>query len=370
MSDLMEQRLLWPIIASVVALGSGCFQPALECTRCSLETRRCPGNLTCNDDGWCVDLAGGGICEEAVETDAARDTVADGGARDGTASPDVMTLASPDAPSPPACTERCCVGAMCLDFPPRLQRGLLLWADRTSLPSPGQLVSRWRDRSSHRNDILAVNPKTPPRVQRDEVGPIVEIDDPGMVLATEAGPGLTLGIEDFTLFVLARCDAPTFQGALFDKINTERMDRAGVELHCNSPAVDVFPGTTMLPPTRMHLAIVDDARFPIGKAIASQDMFAPGVLHLVAARRVDGTTVQLRVDGVVQGQMTIPASVNINEQSRAFVGSHYSTLPTPMTFFNGGLGAVIVVRGPLGEDEFGALEAFLLRTLASGATPL
>jgi hypothetical protein len=275
-------------------------------------------------------------------------------------------LRPPDQGSSPpggTCVSRCCIGQECLEFGARLQAGLVLWVDRTSIVKAGLLLNRWRDRSPHGNDIVPVNPESPPRVQLDEVGPIVEVDEIGMVLATSAN-GMPFDRDDFTVLVLGRCDARTMEGPLFYKQSYP--PRHGVRLYCQAM------GPPPLPPARNRFLaeLTDPERQADLPRIPSRDIYAPGIFHLAGVRRVDTTRVELRVDGAVQSEITIPEAVFLSSNPQIYIGASPRTISPQITEFDGAFAAVVVVRGPLTDAEVAELEAFLLRTSGKGAPPL
>ena len=165
----MTLRLAIALVLASPLLAS-CFRPDLTCLPCQ---KTLSGSLTCMEN-HCVEFEGQVNFCKALTGDASPgpDTAPDG--------PD----AGPGPITGGVCADRCCVGGSCLEFSTPLQRGLLLWADRTSLPPVGHIVERWRDRSPKGNDIVNVNFGKGPRVQLDDVGPIAEIDEGTMVMAT------------------------------------------------------------------------------------------------------------------------------------------------------------------------------------------
>ena len=55
--------------------------------------------------------------------------------------------------------------------------------------------------------------------------------------------------------------------------------------------------------------------------------------------------------------MEIPASVSLDEENPSFIGAPATVFSAATTTFNGGIAAVIVVRGPLDDSELGELES-------------
>jgi hypothetical protein len=273
------------------------------------------------------------------------------------------TAPSSDGISTPGatCVSRCCIGRDCLEFGTRLQAGLVLWVDRTSIVQAGFLLNRWRDRSPDGNDIVAVNPDSPPRIQLDEVGPMVEIDEPGVALATSAN-GTPFDRDDFTVLVLGRCDTRTDHGVLFRK--RSNFSGSGVSLYCHATL-----GSTSAPTGRDRMAAeLRDDEWPTAPHVGyipSRDIYRPGILHLAGVRRVDRTRVELRVDGAVQREIPIPEALFLNANPQVNVGARGG-----QTEFDGGFAAGVVVRGSLTDAEVAELEAFLLRTSGKGAPPL
>ena len=217
----------------------------------------------------------------------------------------------------------------------------------------------WRDRSRHGNDIVNFNYGKFPRVQLDDVGPIVEINDPDVVLGTRPGPELRFGFEDFTILMLARCDSGTGLGTLFDRVSPTR-PRTGIRLFCNHHGIQAPANGAA---DRMVLALVHDDQLDQYSAgsITSVNAFTPGVLRLVVVRRV-ATEIQLRVNGVLEGRTVIPGSLSLMAETPTFIGALATAFANARTELDGGIAAVVIVRGPLDDEELSALETFLVET--------
>jgi hypothetical protein len=345
----MTLRLAIALILASPLLAS-CFRPDLTCLPCRDS---CPGTLRCLGAGYCVEFEEqAGFCQQLSRPDG------------GTA-PD----RPPEDTSPPGdpllCKERCCVGNECLDFPDRLRDGLLMWTDRVSLPKSDAALQIWPDRSGRNNHIHSRNINTPPDVQDDEVGRIVEIHDRGMVMSTNPGPELRFGVEDFTILIVARCDRETAVGTLIDRISGTYGNRTGLMLYCNQKATGLVdpPG---IEPNRMYFRLVHEELLPGNNQgeIGSASTFEPGVLRLVVARRVSGE-IQLRVNGRLEGRTSIPRSLALNEESGTFVGAIATADVKPSTLFVGRIAAVVIVRGPLLDPELEQLESFLMRKMGA-----
>jgi hypothetical protein len=235
---------------------------------------------------------------------------------------------------------------------------------------PGSPLERWLDRSPKAHHLVSLNPDAPPRVQADLVGPLAEIDQPRMVLATPEGSSLRLGIEDFTIVALARCDTGADKAIVFQKRSSDR-PRSGIAMFCNHSGEPLLVGAPIAY-NRAFLTISDDRQLTgdTDGMIVSQRTDLPNKLHLFVARRVEGTRLQLRVDGALEGEIRIPASVDLSDDFPLFAASRASTAPPYTSNFRGGLGAMIVVRGPLTDQELEALETFLIRTGSEGAPRL
>jgi len=343
----MTLRLAIAIFLAIPLLAS-CFRPDLTCLPCR---QACPGSLKCMGDGYC-----------AESEDQARGCAA---ARDAAPSPPKdATETPPDQGDAFLCTERCCVGGRCLEFTTRLRDGLLLWADRTSLPNPGSPVETWTDRSGRGNHIRSVNFNLNPRVQQDAFGSIIEISDATHVLATKRGPELRFGVEDFTILVVARCDSSTRLGSLVDRIGGPGGMRTGISLFCNHTAGGLAP-VQSTDANRAYFKIWHESLLKgFGEGVvASVDPYEAGQLHLYGARRA-AAEMQLRVDGKLQGRTNILRSVDLDEESPTFIGAPgvLGTGAMPSTSFVGGMAAVIVVRGPLEDEELRLLESFVMET--------
>jgi hypothetical protein len=227
----------------------------------------------------------------------------------------------------------------------------------------------WLDRSAQGHHLMSLNSDAPPRVQLDPLGPIAELTETRMTLATASGPSLRLGIEDFTISVVARCDVEAQQSVVFQKRAAER-PRTGIAMFCNHNGMPVLAGVPQAP-NRALLSVTDDVRIPdiASGMIVSQTTDLPGKLHLLTARRLQGSRLQLRIDGQLEGEIAVPASLDLSDEFPLFVASIASSVPPYLTNFRGGVAAVVVIRGPLSDDEVQALEVFLMTTNGDGPRP-
>ena len=366
---LMKHHVLLLLACVITLATSTCFRPKMHCAPC-VTNAQCAENLQCigdlcvaNDTNECRDDAGS-------SSDAVAEDVSESPAPDSDSSTTDATDSSTEVAGN-QCIDRCCIGASsCLDLVPRVRQGLLLWADRTSMGRPGFPLETWLDRSVGAHHLMSLNPDSPPRVGIDPSGPIADIDDTRMVLATEAGPSLRLGIDDFTILARVRCDVEAQLAPVFQKRSIER-PRTGILMFCNHDGAGVLVGPPTAP-NRAFLQIIDDKYLPIAASgmIASQRTDLPGKLHLLAARRVEGHRLQLRVDGALEGEIEIPPSVDLKDELPLFVGAFASNPPTFRTTFRGAIAAIVMIRGPLTDSELEALEGFLIRTGGEGAPPL
>lgn len=361
-------KYLSTMVACLLAAAApACFRPQLACGPCGPTPGRvCPSGLMCRADNLCV-AGENDVCPSpSTASGGAMGPGGDGAAGSAAGGAGVAGGPGGTAGGPSStCTDHCCIGAQCLQFPASLQQGLLFWADGTSLSEPGYALTAWRDRSHYANDILPVNPETPPRVQLYEGGAVAQIDQPGMVIASKNGLPTAFGVQDFTILVLARCE-PAPESCV---IRQARSDGArplmSVALYCNSSGDSVLPPPTT--PTHAELRVMDDNVYPNGgwATVVSRRTDLTGNMHLFGARRIDGTRLQLRVDGVVEGETTIPEQLDLANQTPIYVGSCAALLRPYTTTFLGEVGAAVVVGGAMSDAEVASLETFLLSTRAT-----
>lgn len=361
------------LVCLLAGAAPSCFRPQLSCGRCGSGSAACPSGLKCRlSDNLCVADLDRDICPPSSTGGASGTGPGNGGAA-GAAAADagVDTGGGPGGAAGAqafSCTDRCCIGAQCLPFSTSLQQGLLFWADRTSLGEPGYALTSWRDRSQYSNDIVPVNRDTPPRVQLYEGGAVAQIDQPGMVIATKNGLAMALGTQDFTILVLARCDPSAPRSCVLRQARLDGLRPSmSVALYCNSSGELVLPPPTT--PTHAELKVVDDKVYQDGASatVVSARTDLSGDIHLFGARRVDGTRLQLRVDGVVEGEITIPELLDLTNETPIYVGScaQPPQLPPSTTSFVGEVGAAVVVGGNMTDADVAALETFLLTTRAA-----
>ncbi len=315
----------------LLLLGSAntaCFRPTLECARCG-PSERCPSGLTCNA-GFCT--TSGGLC---------------------TSAPD-----GSDGPVDHAGETSICVGAKCISQPP----GLVVWADRTSLPAESEPITTWFDRSGNNHPVTAFNPGFAPLV----VGGFADIESPESVLAVQDGTALNFGRSDFTIMVLARCNRDASVACVFDDATMSGLD---LRLYCNVADVSYIPDAGAPdgiagPLDRAKLQLTDPSLLVAQSTIVSMREDTPDTLHLYVARRI-GNLLQLRMDGQVQGRTMVGSSFDQN--APLFVGSCATVARS--TGFRGTLGAVIVIKASLDDDQVSSIENFVLTTMVPNAPP-
>jgi hypothetical protein len=370
---LMKHHVLLLLACVITLATSTCFRPSLECAPCGKVEGFCGANLICHPtEKLCVKdvtmscmadadaSASDAVTESPPDSSLPNDTTGEASVPGDTSSPDAEGR---------RCVDRCCIGTTCLEFPSRLKNGLLLWADRTSMGQPGSVLDKWFDRSLHNHDLMSLPLAEPPRVQSDGVGPIADIGTGQSGMATTDGPSLRLGTDDFSMVALVSCRVGAQQASVFSKQYNSR-PHTGVVMFCNHDGAPLLLGG--LPArNRAFARIIDEERQmmePLAGMVVSQRTDIPGNLHVLTARRVEGRRFQLRVDGMVEGEIAIPPSLDLKDETPIFVGT---IAPPPYaTNFVGGLAAMVVVRGPLGDDELKALEDFLIRSGGEGAPPL
>jgi len=311
--------------------NTDCFRPTLNCTRCAQVGEPCPSGLACNAAGFCAtqgESCGAGTNESDGPGADAAPTDGDGG--------------------PPSMI---CVGTSCLDRPP----GLVLWADRTSLPGEGQPITTWLDRSGNNHPVTAVNPGSEPLAS----GGFANIESSRGGLIVRDSTALNFDTSDFTIMVLARCNSDGSAVCVFD--NTAG-GRVGLRMTCNMEGDPFIPGD--MAPDRAQLQLIDDSSPTVVSVIVSKRDDTPDTLHLYVARRIDHR-LQLRIDGQFEDDEAI--SSNFHQNAPLFVGSCASQSGT--TYFRGAIGAVIVIAASLDVDQVSAIERFILTTMGPDAPP-
>jgi hypothetical protein len=354
------------LLACVITLASStCFRPKMACAPCVADSQ-CGENLRCTD-GLCV-VKDTRECLDAGASDTVAESASESPAPDSDTSVSDTSDSSPEV-AVNQCIDRCCIGASCLEFRPRLRNGLLLWADRTSLGQPGSDLKTWYDRSEHGHDIMSLLPAAPPHVGVDLVGPFAEFSEMRTSMATAAGPSLRLGTEDFSILALTRCNVTALKAPVFSKQKFEPRPRTGLSMSCNHDGAPLLSGVPQAP-NRAFLRIIDDNRLPepTSGMLVSQRTDIPGRFHVLTARRVEGRRIQLRVDGGVEQEITVDISLDLIDETPIFVGTVAE--PPYLTSFTGGIAALVVVRGPLTDQELQELEDFLISTGGEGAPKL
>jgi hypothetical protein len=371
----MKSRLAVFVWLFTAISADSCFRPNYVCSYCP-SSGICPDGLDCVA-GYCVPIYSKQTCVDA-SVEAAIEVAETSQIETAEVFPDAPTEDVPVGPgdsgddrneedisdgpaSTLVCSERCCIGTPCLDFPARLQNGLMLWADRTTLGPVGGTTSTWLDRSPGGRHLTAMPPEFLPRVSRDLTGPVLDVRDSHTQLSTSDEPAFQFGTNDFTILVLARCDSDAEQALLVAKASINRPVRTGIRLFCNHSGLSPESSDSVYG----ALSVVDEPHLADDRLIVSPDN-TRGDLHLFGVRRFKGSQMELRIDGHSHAVLPISASFDFNDGGPIYITS----APLSETYFRGHLAALVVVKGPLEESEVTSLENFLLLTQGKGAPPL
>jgi hypothetical protein len=319
-----------------------CFQPAFSpChVRCDLG-HACPPGYAC----------GGGVCVHPDEQCPIVDPgVAGAAPPDGAATPPdggLMALDAPDAPAQDA-GEPFCFRERCLERGAELVPRFSLWVDPTTLPGDGEEVQQWRDRSAEGNHLTP--PSLAPRVRAfPPLGGagVVAFSALQMALVAPSRPSLDLGSGDvLALAVATQLELGAIRRACLINKSDNARPKVGVELDASLVGLE--------PSMRPQIQLSGG-----GESVyvpAMDDGFRDGKLHLFVMRRA-GDRLELRIDGAVQGVKEVPAAAVASNEESLFVGG----CDAQANSFNGLVAAAAILRGPLAEEEFVAVERFFLR---------
>lgn len=233
--------------------------------------------------------------------------------------------------------------------------GLVLWLESTHGVTrfDGGTVAGWADRSGRGNDAFQSVTYNRPTWTEQAIGgrPGVHFDMDamwGQFLTIDDAPTLQWGTDDFTLAVVARYDnetGSTGSASRFGMFFFKQTATAGLAFQANSPGQVVTSG----------VAIELDPD-PTERLVSTGTGYNDLQGHLFVARRV-GTSLQLRHNGVADGAKTVPV-VDVSAVGQAVhLGATLERIDS--TRLNGDLAELVAIKGPLGDVELLALEAYL-----------
>lgn len=250
-----------------------------------------------------------------------------------------------------------CSGASCFDgsggdastdgppaFTPKALPGLVLWLEGSlGLNTAGTKVNKWSDQSGKGNDATAASGSTGPVTGLLQSKPSLQFNlDSTLELADSATLQWDTG--DFLLEMVASYsntipDASYVYGEFYFK-----QTNSGV-----FPGV-VFVGNSGIDKTAKVGIGLDNATYVYSSASNLND----GTARLIATRR-KGTTLEVRINGVVAGTVTNAgvardvSAVGSGVRIGGIIG---------LTALKGSIAEVIAVKGPTSDGDLAALEAY------------
>jgi hypothetical protein len=233
---------------------------------------------------------------------------------------------------------------------PSALKGLVLWLDAAHgiAPAAGTGVQRWRDLSSNGNDATQSRTEAQPMFLDGAVHgfPAVQFDGNSSYLAVADSSSFDFATEPFTIEVVAawsNATTPTTNSWGYALLLAKQASDGGFGLFANTDLSDQHD-----PRSRCG--------FLLGYYATSWvENLNDGKFRLYGGERVNGTTLDLRVDGSSAGQMWTPA-----ETSATAVGSELliGGQPHALQFLSGAIAEVVVVRGRLLPVQLEQLEQY------------
>jgi hypothetical protein len=306
-----------PGLAALLAL-TGCFQVNLgDCRITCNNDNDCPSDSTCHGS----QPGGPGLCASSAVSTCNTSGI-DAGGSDGDAGGSL----------PP---RMLCHGSVpCFPLPDAVRANivLLLWPD--NLPAVGSPVQIWHDESGYGNDAQALYMTAPPHATANGVQ--LDKTQIGSGLKVEDSSSLDLGSGDFAVIVVAGLSSGQTT-TLFSKSDGARTDSRQVELQWHQD-ID-----TMGWPT----ASVDDALL-----VSEMEWSVPSFGVHCVRRRADH--VELRLNKSVLKSADLSPGTSTTNSENVWLGTASLSAYTVDS-----IGAVIILRGPVADDDLESLESFL-----------
>ena len=350
----LSVRGVWLVLVATLALG--CYRPAHnDCeTQCG-PNNSCPAGFTCSA-GMCtsgrscaVDAAvasnDGGDASDAHDAHDAGDTPQEPDAG-------IDGLDAPDASGPDG-------NDVAPPWTPAVIPGLVLWleADRGVEAAPGEGVTEWRDQSPLHNDARQGAEMHAPRLATNPLNgmPALEFTSKKWLMIND-DLSLRWGVLDFLVLVVFR--SPGCEKT--DCILQQLYRKQEVESPWVGPGLGLQPGGQI----EVHLS----HRAPNHWLVSNAGGYDSDRTHLAGAQRLSSWP-SLRIDGANFPSALPTEVVNVDAVGQhAYIGAHGINPGHPLDFpFNGHIGAIIAVQGPILAADLAQLESYLMTKY--GITP-
>lgn len=241
--------------------------------------------------------------------------------------------------------------------------GLTLWLEASEelcRRDANDQVESCSDQSSHANDAVQLDSQRRPTfVAKGSNGrPTLRFDDDPSALIVADNASLRFGTGDFAYLAVASWHNEEFEidgyagyGLVVAK-QYKVSPYDGVVLYANFPS-DGGPGS--LPSMRRFAAQIEVVE---NVAISATNHVNDDTFRLYSARRVGGE-LQIYINGSLEGRTVIDGDGNVDAVGEDLVIGGYPGSP-----LRGEISEVVVIGGPLSDDDFAALQRGLLEKYA------
>lgn len=270
---------------------------------------------------------------------------------------DSSVTPAPDASQPDSgCTGAACADGSVLDgatdvsadappgFTPKSLPGLALWLEGSlGLDTAGSKVTKWHDQSGNGNDATAASNSAGPLTGLLVSKPALQFNQDSRLELKDAA-SLQWGTGDFLLeIVIAYSNPIPDAGYVYGEFYFKQLNASPF------PGV-VFLGNNSLDKTARIGVGLDDSTSVFSSASNLND----GTPRLVGTRR-KGTTLEIRLNGVVAGTVTnagVARDVSAIGRDVAIGGQ------IGLTALKGAVAEVIAIKGATSDTELATLEAY------------
>jgi hypothetical protein len=237
-------------------------------------------------------------------------------------------------------------------FSPSMLTGLVLWLDASKgiTVAAGAKLDQWTDQSGQGNSARQTTAASMPTYNTNVVHalPAVTFDGTVTFLSVADATSMEWGVADYAMVVVGRsANANTDTNCMFYQKTLAASPYNGLNLFVN-PAFGTLTG---------QVAAQDDATHNI---VSTAGGYNDNKFRLYAARRV-GTTLQVRVNGTVVGQVSESPTVNIDAPGRAGqIGQNGYTPNSGFQALKGDIAEIVAIKGPITDADLGKLEGYLM----------
>jgi hypothetical protein len=238
-------------------------------------------------------------------------------------------------------------------FSPSQLPGLVLWLDASQAVTTSQSkVSAWTDQSASNNSATQPTTAQQPTLVTGVINghPVVRFDGASTALQIADAASLQWGTGDYVVEIVGSWkNGATSLGMLYAKAAYTTPPYPGALVWAN------MQGTS--DSTALGAANESTSGYYVTGATMNLN---DGTPRLYAARRYGGTNLEVRVNGVSDQSVVLPAATDVSATGNpAYIGGHPQNTTSVIQPLDGDIAEVVAVHGSLTTAQLSALETYL-----------